>query len=358
MYKDFKFLFEKKPSYLIFWIEQLCNFTCEHCFNYIENKKRRNNLSLDEIDKISKNLGHLKYITLAGGEPMIRNDVFDIINIFKKNNDLQMVNIVTNGWFVKKIKDLANEVLDKIPDLSINFGISIDGLEEKHDFIRQKKGSFQKCCETLEELKKITDTREKNKLTFNVNGVYTAMNADSISETADFFIKNLKVPYTVCLVRGEDIQNNDYKKVDVDHYYKTYKKIMKDNEIVFSNNYPYKNIRLAVEDVMTEINLNSAKNNKATLSCKAGKKGFVLNSSGDMLLCELLNIHLGNLRDHNYDPMKILNNHNSKHHMKEITDNKCHCTWECFQRMNIVHSPNMYPKVAANFLKRKLLSNS
>ena len=162
---------------------------------------------------------------------MIRNDVFDIINIFKKNNDLQMVNIVTNGWFIKKIKDLANEVLDKIPDLSINFGISIDGLEEKHDFIRQKKGSFQKCCETLEELKKITETREKNKLTFNVNGVYTAMNADSISETADFFIKNLKVPYTICLVRGEDIQNNDYKKVDVDHYYKTYKKIMKDNEI-------------------------------------------------------------------------------------------------------------------------------
>ena len=74
------------------------------------------------------------------------------------------------------------------------------------------------------------ETREKNKLTFNVNGVYTAMNADSISETADFFIKNLKVPYTICLVRGEDIQNNDYKKVDVDHYYKTYKKIMKDND--------------------------------------------------------------------------------------------------------------------------------
>ena len=96
-------------------------------------------MNLDEIEKISKNLGHIKYITLAGGEPMIRNDVFEIINIFKKNNDLHMVNIVTNGWFVDKIEKLSNEVLDKIPDLHINFGISIDGLEEKHDFIRQKK---------------------------------------------------------------------------------------------------------------------------------------------------------------------------------------------------------------------------
>ena len=92
---------------------------------------------------------------------MIRNDIFEIINIFKKNNDLQMVNIVTNGWFVGKIKDLANEVTEKLPDLSINFGISIDGLEDKHDFIRQKKGSFKKCCETLEELKIISDKKKK-----------------------------------------------------------------------------------------------------------------------------------------------------------------------------------------------------
>ena len=358
MIKDFKFLFETKPTYLIFWIEQLCNFTCEHCFNYLENKKKRNNLNLDEIEKISKNLGHIKYITLAGGEPMIRNDVFEIINIFKKNNDLHMVNIVTNGWFVDKIEKLSNEVLDKIPDLHINFGISIDGLEEKHDFIRQKKGSFKKCCETLELLKKISSKRKGSKLTFNVNGVYTAMNSDNINATADYFIKELKVPYTICLVRGEDIQNNDYKKVNVDHYYQTYKKIMQDNEKVFSNNYPYKDIRLAVEDVMTEINLNSAKYNKATLPCKAGKKGFVLNSSGDMLLCELLNIHLGNLRDYDYDPIKILNNHNSRQHIEKIEKDKCHCTWECFQRMNIVNSPKIYPKVGVSYLKRKLLSRS
>lgn len=353
MLKDFKFLFQKKPSYIIFWIEQLCNFTCEHCFNYIENQKKRNNLTLDEINKISNNLDHIKYITLAGGEPMIRNDIFEIIKIFKKNNDLQMLNIVTNGWFVERIKNLAKEVLSQMPDLSINFGISIDGLEDKHDFIRQKKGSFKKCCETLDELKKLSVNFKNNKLSFNINGVYTAVNADTIMDTANFFIKEKKVPYTICLVRGEDIQNNDYKKVNVDHYYNTYKKIMKNNEAVFSKNYPYKYLRLAVEDVMTEINYKSAKLNEATIKCKAGNKGFVLNSSGDMLLCELLNINLGNVRNYDYDPIKVLNTHNSKNHIKKIVDDRCHCTWECFQRMNIVHTPNIYPKVMNNYLKRK-----
>jgi len=353
MYRDFKFLFQKQPSYIIFWIEQLCNFTCEHCFNYIENTKKQNNLTLDEINKISKNLGHLKYVTLAGGEPMIRNDVFEIINIFKKNNDLQMVNIVTNAWFVDKIKNLTKRVLSELPDLHINFGISIDGLETEHDFIRQKKGSFKKCCETLNELAIISEKNSNKKLSFVVNGVYTAQNASTILETSNFFIDKMKVPYTICLVRGEDIQNNEYKKVNVDHYYETYKKITKKNDSVFSKNYPYRNIRLAVEDIMTEIIYHSAKHNKMTVPCKAGKKGFVLNSSGDMLLCELLNINLGNVKDYDYDPIKILELQNSKYEIKKIVDEKCHCTWECFQRMNIVHSPSLYPKVLSNLAKRK-----
>ena len=37
-----------------------------------------------------------------------------------------------------------------------------------------------------------------------------------------------------------------------------------------------------------------------------------------MLLCELLNINLGNVRNHNYDPIKILELHNSKSNIKKF----------------------------------------
>ena len=43
------------------------------------------------------------------------------------------------------------------------------------------------------------------------------------------------------------------------------------------------------------------------------EKGFVLNSSGDMLLCEILNIKLGNVKDYDYDPIKILELQNSQY---------------------------------------------
>ena len=67
-------------------------------------------------------------------------------------------------------------------------------MENKHDFIRQKKGSFKKCCETLDVLKKILNENKKSKLSYNVNGVYTSENANDVIKTSEFFINNYKVP--------------------------------------------------------------------------------------------------------------------------------------------------------------------
>ena len=50
--------------------------------------------------------------------------------------------------------------------------------------------------------------------------------------------------------------------------------------------------------------------------------------------------------------IKFLETHNSKNEIKKIQDENCHCTWECFQRMNVVHSPKIYPKIVTNLIKR------
>ena len=131
MYDKLKFLLQKSPSYFIFWVAQNCNFTCDHCFNYIENKKKDTELTLDEIDKFSKNLEHIKYMTLAGGEPMIRKDLVEITEIFFKNNGLQMVNLVTNGWFTDETISYAKKVIERCSGLSVGINISIDGCNDR-----------------------------------------------------------------------------------------------------------------------------------------------------------------------------------------------------------------------------------
>jgi MoaA/NifB/PqqE/SkfB family radical SAM enzyme len=92
-----KFLFNKGPFHLLFYPTSRCNLHCEHCFNYDRqdnlegNTGKKDELTLEEIGLISSKMGHLKTLTVTGGEPFLRNDIFEIIGKFYKNNGLQYV---------------------------------------------------------------------------------------------------------------------------------------------------------------------------------------------------------------------------------------------------------------------------
>ncbi len=354
MFNSFKFLWNSTPPYLIYWVTQNCNFTCDHCFNYIENQKSNFDLSLEEVERFSSNLKHLKYVTLAGGEPMIRKDLAQIAEIFYRNNGLQMLNVVTNGWFTDRIVLFAQTVLARCPQLSIAINVSIDGLRETHDRIRQKEGSFDRAIETLHALKEIAKTPEGQRLSISSSGTYNAANAETILDIAHFIREKVGVPYFMTLIRGEDVQNNSLKKIDINHYRKVAEQLLMIGREKLSRNYPFRNVRLAVNQTVTDIIYDSFKHDKMTVPCKAGEKGFVMTANGEILLCEVLDIRLGNIRQHDYDPMKILQSPKAMQEMQKILKEKCHCTWECFQTMNAVFSPSLYPKIGMRALRNML----
>jgi len=89
-----KNIFIKKcasPIYLIFFVTEICNARCKHCFGNFSNEKEKakEELSLEEINKISKNMDNLLYLLPTGGEPFLREDLPDIINVFYRNNRLR-----------------------------------------------------------------------------------------------------------------------------------------------------------------------------------------------------------------------------------------------------------------------------
>ena len=145
--------FIKKPVYLIFFITSKCNSKCRHCFYWDNLNKFTNELNLDEINKFSKQLKHIEWLTLSGGEPFIRKDIYEICKIFYKNNGVKSLTIPTNGLLTEKIKNDVEKISGLGLDVSIN--LSLDGLEKTHDFIRGIKGSFKKILKTYYELVKL-----------------------------------------------------------------------------------------------------------------------------------------------------------------------------------------------------------
>lgn len=349
MSRDLAFLFSKHPAYLIFWVTGACNLACAHCFNHQRNNRPVRDLDLSEIRKISKNMGHIKYLTLAGGEPLLRSDLPDIARVFCSNNGVHMLNLVTNGWLSEKTDQTVSDILKTCPDIHLSVGVSVDGPEQVHDRLRGKEGSYRRALETIGRLKK--NHFFGSRLTVAGCGTYNRVNAPYLLDLARFFQEDLAVPYYPGLIRGGNVRDMGLLAIDSDHYLETIEKTGFHINTKLVDQYPFKRARVAVDQVVSGIIRCSLKEGLATVSCKAGKKGFVLTADGDVLLCEILETSLGNVREHGYSPVRILGLDSSRKAMEKVVSSRCHCTWECFQRLNVVFSPELYPRVFLEILK-------
>src|SRR5712691_7683996 len=73
------------PPFMIVFINSICNLTCEHCF-YWRNLNQRDDLTFEEFEKLSRELGDFEILILSVGEPFIRPDFGEICLLFTENN--------------------------------------------------------------------------------------------------------------------------------------------------------------------------------------------------------------------------------------------------------------------------------
>ena len=122
--------FGRSFPYIRLSITDVCNFKCGYCLpnGYQKNKSdNRKFLDINEIKRLAKGLSELGVckIRLTGGEPSVRNDFFDIVDILKKQSGIKKTVVTTNGYRLDKIaKQIAESGLDGI-------NISIDSLDRK-----------------------------------------------------------------------------------------------------------------------------------------------------------------------------------------------------------------------------------
>ena len=122
---------------------------CIHCGSVAGNI-REDEMSTDEWIQVCRNASDIgcKLVTFLGGEPFLRKDWFEIAQNIK--NFHMNISIISNGF---GIDDKIISQLKEIKPYTV--AISIDGAKpETHDSIRQVKGSFEKCINALELLKK------------------------------------------------------------------------------------------------------------------------------------------------------------------------------------------------------------
>ena len=127
-------------------INNECNLNCKHC--RVSEKNDNEKLSLKEAKSLLAECWYngITMLNLSGGEPFLRDDIFEILDYAEKFEDIV---ITTNGTLLneEKCKKLSTYK-------NIKLSISLDGLEETHDKFRRKKGAFKKVIDILSVLNK------------------------------------------------------------------------------------------------------------------------------------------------------------------------------------------------------------
>ena len=86
------YLYKNEPISLVHFVTNRCNARCSFCFiDFDDPKTFHGELTLDEIDKLTKNLGNsLLNVNLTGGEPFARKDLIDIAKSYLKNSTMKL----------------------------------------------------------------------------------------------------------------------------------------------------------------------------------------------------------------------------------------------------------------------------
>jgi len=95
----------------------------------------------------------LESVILTGGEPSLREDLYELILVFHQYNPKIHVWISTNGLLQNRIIKTVKKCLEN--NIKIGVGISLDGVARSHDNLRGVDGSFLSATTLMKELKEL-----------------------------------------------------------------------------------------------------------------------------------------------------------------------------------------------------------
>lgn len=168
------------PFFCTFIITWRCNAKCTMCD--IWKISEHEEMSFEQISTAFSQLKNLDVIRITGGEPFLRQDLVEIVNMMQKEISPRTIHITTNGTLTEEIMRFIKSVDN--PN-NIHIKVSIDAIGDKHNKIRGVNGIYEKAIRTVNELASIK----------NEYGFYLGVNQTIID---DSFFDDMQELHRIC----------------------------------------------------------------------------------------------------------------------------------------------------------------
>ena len=355
------FLKAGNPITLTYSITAACQSKCKTCnigLKWQDDPDRsKDDLTLDEIEKIFRTLGHIYFFNISGGEPFMRKDLPKIIRLACRYLKPRIIHIPTNAILSERIRDLTVECLEIIKqyDSDVPFTVkpSIDGVGEIHNEIRGVKGNFKQLEKTISNLKEV----EKAYANFHLElgTVISNFNIDHLSEIEDY-VHSLGVQSyrnEIAEQRTEFFNLQDPITPEAE----TYERLIREFAAKIRENISKKrklarvteSLRLVYYDLVVRI----LRENRQVIPCFAGISNVHINYNGEVWPCCVLGYSkpMGFLREQEYDFQKVWYSAQANKVRKYIKEKNCACPLANQAYSNILCSPKYLLKAIFNIVR-------
>lgn len=326
------------PTVLIFHCTFVCDARCEMCSNW-KRGDRKSDMTLEEIERAfsSDFWRDIEHANVSGGEPTTRNDLVDICRVMlDRFPKLRKFGINTTGLTPHRAIPMLTEVVNMCHERDVIFStrVSIDGIGEMHNDVRQVKKGFDKASETIRAMQ---DLQKKVPFNFGISTTIFSKNLDdaqNIREWAkeeDLDIVFNMVRFTEPMLGNKDLadtcapvgeQEEQMRQFFLDR--------VREDSLLDGQNYIY----MHYADMI-------ANGYHRHAPCPFQTQGIMVNPDGGLFFCENSDV-VGNVRDE--DPAAIYFRESSLEHRESIKTEQCPgCLSPC--QMNVTAIKQVVPYV-------------
>lgn len=295
----------KMPLRYFFELTYRCNLKCPYC--YVGQNRKIEELSLDDWIKIISQIPPYSFVTLVGGEPLIREDFKEILFKCSKRT-FGKLNVVTNGILMN------DDIIDSfVKSKMMLLSVSLDGWGKNHDKNRATEGIFEKIKSNLDNL----NDRKKRPMV-DIKTIVLKDNLDDLLKLYEYCTRSGFEFFSVSFLRNNDLKQNSILRenfgpefyetnypieqyFNLDEFEKIFKEINKirkhsKTKIRFSPKFEDSDFDFElskIRDFFT--NKKNALPRDIYEPCKFPYSNMIINPKGDVYPC--LSLKIGNVKD-------------------------------------------------------------
>ena len=333
-----------RPTVLIYNCTWVCDARCTMCNNW-KWGDRKSDMTLAQVEPVMNHefWGAVENLNISGGEPTTRNDLPELVEMFQRHLPrLRKIGINTTGLTPHRAIPMLTRIVEFCAKngILISIRVSLDGIGDVHNQVRDVKRGFEKASQTIEAMQALS--KQHDNFQFGIASTIFATNmedAENIlawARTKGLDVVFNMLRFTDAMLHNKELQEKiGFRDREEAFMRKFFLDRVQEESVLSGQAFMY----LHYADMI-------ANGYQRSMPCPFQSQGLLLNPNGDLHYCENSE-KLGNVLDDSAESLYF--KAENLMHRQHLKDKVCPtCLSPC--QVNVGAMKQFVPY--AKFLKR------